>query len=1037
MIQAGARKERELASNGAAAPSLGPQVPADRSAAAAERFDLFISYSRRDSGQVAPLVEALEQRGKNAWVDLEDIRPTAEWWEAIRAGIDAADNFVFVLSPDSVASDVCANELAHAASRGKRMIPLLLRAVERDAVAEELAKYEWISFEEPDFISKVIEALDTDLEWVVAHTRLLVWAVEWDRSDRDRSLLLRGRDLKRTTSEVERHDPETEPAVVILQRDYLAASAQLRRRNVWRLLASIVTVVAVAVGLGTAALTQTRRAETEARASNSVELATASSEVLKDNVELSLMLALAGVEEARTPEAVQALAAALKEHRGLGILGTHEAVEAITISPDSSVAATSGIDGVRIWPLVSDGGDPRLLEPPASTEWDGYDTVAFSDDSTRLLAAEFGTACVWEVATASQLGCFTDEFDSVHHPVLNPDGSVVAAPTASGVRLFEVDTGDSFFFEEHEGEALVERAVFSRRGQHLLVTRFDGTVVLHDLPGNTRIVLPPPPEGPEEEIWRPTDGFFSPGDEYVLVDFNIGAGDHLLATYNLAGELLGVAGGESRLVHEITFDRDGRYALAVRSEGSAQLYEVPTGQVVRTVTVPPASSARLVDGGPWLVVPEVSAWVFEHLWDDQATLRFPALEADILATAVSPDGALGVAADRNGDLQVYDLLPADGEMGLAAHTGLVDAVAFAADGGLIGTGGADAHARVWDAKNGRLYLDFELADWVYDVIFVGDRFVALSADGRHHVWDHSAAEPRYISDGHPDLSDLDHVSDIAVSSSEGYVATVATNGSLQITDIEAGDSMVWDLGPSAVGANVVGFAPDGSMVAVGDDDGQLHLVVVADGSVAASHQAQEAPVMSLLFHPDGTMVLAGSVDGTAKLIDLTGEVVVTTDHQDAVTMVDFAPDTSTFATSAADGTVTVWSTDTGEMVQTYADHNGRANEVHFSADGGYLVSAGEDGTARIYDLAVGMNAEVVEVGVTDVRAVALDPKGSRTALGNDDGTLVISRCVTCGGIDHAVESAWKAVPGDFTDAEIDAYFDGELPESWRTAFDRR
>ena len=44
-------------------------------------------------------------------------------------------------------------------------------------------------------VRALVEALDTDLEWVSAHTRLLQRAVEWDNEGREGSYLLRGRDL--------------------------------------------------------------------------------------------------------------------------------------------------------------------------------------------------------------------------------------------------------------------------------------------------------------------------------------------------------------------------------------------------------------------------------------------------------------------------------------------------------------------------------------------------------------------------------------------------------------------------------------------------------------------------------------------------------------------------------------------------------------------------------------------------------------------------------------------------------------------------
>src|SRR5215212_8921413 len=101
--------------------------------------DVFISYSRRDRPFVQSLQTALSERGRDVWVDLEDIAPTAEWLAEVFAGIEAANTFIFVLSPDSIASKVCGQEVAHAVKHQKRLVPVVCRDVDAETVPAELA----------------------------------------------------------------------------------------------------------------------------------------------------------------------------------------------------------------------------------------------------------------------------------------------------------------------------------------------------------------------------------------------------------------------------------------------------------------------------------------------------------------------------------------------------------------------------------------------------------------------------------------------------------------------------------------------------------------------------------------------------------------------------------------------------------------------------------------------------------------------------------------------------------------------------------
>src|SRR5207248_9675869 len=116
--------------------------------------DIFISYAREDRDFVHRLDESLKSRGRETWVDWEGIRPTEEFMQAIYGAIEGADTFIFVLTPDSVASDVCGREIAHAAAHNKRMVPIVAREVNADAVPEALAKLNWIFYRDSDDFDK-------------------------------------------------------------------------------------------------------------------------------------------------------------------------------------------------------------------------------------------------------------------------------------------------------------------------------------------------------------------------------------------------------------------------------------------------------------------------------------------------------------------------------------------------------------------------------------------------------------------------------------------------------------------------------------------------------------------------------------------------------------------------------------------------------------------------------------------------------------------------------------------------------------------
>ena len=79
--------------------------------------DVFISYSRRDIDFFCYLFDQLKACDRDAWADWQDIPPTADWLAEIYRG--------FVISPDSVASEICTLEIEHAVKHHKRLAPVV------------------------------------------------------------------------------------------------------------------------------------------------------------------------------------------------------------------------------------------------------------------------------------------------------------------------------------------------------------------------------------------------------------------------------------------------------------------------------------------------------------------------------------------------------------------------------------------------------------------------------------------------------------------------------------------------------------------------------------------------------------------------------------------------------------------------------------------------------------------------------------------------------------------------------------------------
>ena len=291
---------------------------------------VFISYSRKDKEFVRRLDEALRRRGREAWVDWEGIRPTEEFMQAIYGVIEGADTFIFVLTPDSVTSVVCGREIAHAVSHNKRIVPLVARDVSTEAVPEALAKLNWIFCRHTDDFEEatatLITALDTDLSWLRAHTRLLTRAIEWEAKGRNASFVLRGDDLREAEAWLTEAGADKERQPTPLQTAYIIASRKTAAKRQRITLGAVSFGLVVAVILAMVALfarqeavKQRDIAVTQQKISASRELAATSQTQLQIDPELSVLL---GIEAARRWPTVEAESAwSVAAARGASLAG--------------------------------------------------------------------------------------------------------------------------------------------------------------------------------------------------------------------------------------------------------------------------------------------------------------------------------------------------------------------------------------------------------------------------------------------------------------------------------------------------------------------------------------------------------------------------------------------------------------------------------------------------------------------------------------------------------------------------------------------
>jgi TolB-like protein len=106
---------------------------------------VFISYASRDVDIASSVVDHLEQHGLRCWLAPRDVKPGAQYADAIVAAINEAKGVVLLLSQDAVASSHVGREVERAASKHKPIIAFRIDLAPLNRALEYfLSESQWI-----------------------------------------------------------------------------------------------------------------------------------------------------------------------------------------------------------------------------------------------------------------------------------------------------------------------------------------------------------------------------------------------------------------------------------------------------------------------------------------------------------------------------------------------------------------------------------------------------------------------------------------------------------------------------------------------------------------------------------------------------------------------------------------------------------------------------------------------------------------------------------------------------------------------------
>jgi WD40 repeat protein len=958
-----------------------------------EHYGAFLSYSHLDREVAVNLRTDLQARGTSAWLDERALHGGSQWSAESERAIESADSFVFLLTPDSAASEECARELELAHRLNKRILPVRIRETPLETVPPALRAYQFIPGRQlfdanhERSLSQLITEIETDRQWILEHTEWTEKAREWEKAGRDPSYLLSGSELDLAESWRGRAAGK-QPGLSGLQNEYFDASRQATTRRLRRTRAAVSVALVVAIGLAAFALIQRQQAITQQHNATSGELSAESVLQLQNDPQLSLLLAADAAHVAPTAAALDALRRAIPANHLLRTLktGDDRPIDAAAWSPNGAQVAGASEDGyTRIWSAANG----RVLHAFKTVAFAGQ-VAMFDRRGDKLLSGGAGLVQVFELSGSVPpvriTGQNVDQFESAQ---ISPNGSVVATASGPGSAgayvLWDARTGRLLHTLQSAaadgGSYMGGVIVFNPSGTLVATGSQNGTASIWDVASGRRLRTLDVAEGASNGLEYVFSLAFSPDGSRLAVGqgipaFGSGTAPEQTQIWSVdRGRLLTRVNGTDPV-----WSPDGGYIATTSDDGTARVWLASSQTVVAQLksTYPTTGQAVFAPdvGGQITHIATGSNQGFGAIWSalsGQQLALLAGVPGSVDPAGFSPDGTRLLTYSSDGTLRIWNTgvptatqvpesraLRSGPGLGPNAESNfLVDllsplaAVGTPPPGSPSGTpgglevvdrdGGAilarlppvagQSYANVAFDRGGRLLLDTRSQS---DGDFATLPAQLRSAHGGALI--HTLSGPRGLATG-------------GILSPDGKLAaTIDASSAITVWDVATGRVLTTftghvrhrDFGGDVV---VFKFSPDGSLILSSDDAGYTYVWRARTGRVLnAIHGLEEPAGMhdgwgGAISPNDQYVVTVSSWDGRAYLYRVGRPRVLLTlagtagEYDDAA----FAPDSELFATiSSSGGGVSLWDTRDQAPILTLPGSFG--DNIAFAPDGIALIT---------------------------------------------------------------------------------------------------
>jgi WD40 repeat protein len=727
-----------------------------------------------------------------------------------------------------------------------------------------------------------------------------------------------------------------------------------------------------------------------------------------------------------------------------------------------SLLIAVGVAALSYWALQerrSARAQRYVADAIAALPTDPHQSAKLAEQALDTKATPAAESAFRVAVSQSRLLAAVRHPSSVYTAAYSGDGKLILSMGGKDARVWDAKTGrtlDVFGYGERISQAsFVPHS--NRKSYRVITAGWDGTVRLWT-PGSKHVrpIVPPMKQSLTSAAASPDGRQVLAVDIYgraKLVDLGSRRSQSLgrdvaVAGFSPDGKLIvtgsnagvlrfrpanpapqGARTGTNRVPRSVTtgedaiqrfsFDRSGRFLVAVSADSKARVYRVSDGRLVGR----PLSDKRLSAAvfSPDGKVVATVAGKLVHLWDVATGKPLGTLRGHdnwVNDVAFSPDGTLIATASGDATARVWETATRAELLALRGSRGAVNTVQFSPDGRSVVTASVDGTARTWNIATGVWLHGFHVhKGWVLDAEFSPDgRIFTAGEDHALMVWNGKTGEyitrlaipaEAAVSRIAFDPSPKRHRFVMAVADGTAIIRSTKTGNRLHTIDEAARAGYSGTTGENGAALNTAVFSPDGKRVLTASADWTAsiwnaatakHIKTLVPPAQSELGYTHLGTVTDAAYSPDGRFIVTTGGDQLAQVWTAEGKWLRTFDghHANLISVAfDPKPRSPLVVTTSDDATARVWDVTTGkELVRL--DAGVPLSDAAFSPDEQLIAGVSTDGVTRIWRWRRHELLAAMPMHADFANSVAFSRDGRWILTASDDHTAKLYRCDTCG-----------------------------------------